>query len=246
MENNVISKTVYILKMFVDIKSEWGVRDLSKEIGIPVATTHRILQKLEHEGLLKYSDSRKKYSIGTEWYRISNKLISEFDVKNLVNPYLRRLAEKHEETFCFVLYSEYDQAIIYFDQYKGPSALQYMLPFGVPQPIPYGASGKAILAYLTEDEVEVICKKEGFSEKEINIIKNECESIRSKGYCISVGERIIGARGFSTPILNDSNRPIGCILLTTPQQKKIKFTDKYIIEDLLQTSKEISKDIGFK
>ncbi|MGR7911431.1 IclR family transcriptional regulator [Lysinibacillus capsici] len=244
MNNNVISKSMAILRLFSDEKNEWGVRELAKHLSMPIATTHRIMLQLQEEGILFYDSLLEKYIIGTEWLRISNRVISNFDIKKIVFPYLKNLSEKHEETFCFILFNQYNNTIVWVDKYNGPSALQYVIPFGMAQPLPFGASGKSILAFLKEEDIKKICEKENFSAEKINKILEECKHIRQSGYSNTSGERIEGAKGFAAPIINSANHPIGSIILTTPENKKMKYSDTEIINDLLSSTQEISSILG--
>nr|WP_238354025.1 IclR family transcriptional regulator C-terminal domain-containing protein [Paenibacillus sp. 23TSA30-6] len=53
---------------------------------------------------------------------------------------------------------------------------------GVLQPIHIGASGKAILAFLSDDKISEVLEQEGVSTNDIQKIWTDMEKIRNIGY----------------------------------------------------------------
>jgi DNA-binding IclR family transcriptional regulator len=242
--SNVLAKAFTILRAFTDISSTWGVRELAKYVDIPNSTVHRLLLQLQEEGIVSYNEKYSKYEYGIELIRISSIVSHSFEVTKVVKPFLEKLATKHNETFCLILYNEKNDTLIWTDKASGGSPLQYVIHYGEAQPIPFGASGKSILAFLSNEKIIEICEKENFSGEKIEEILAECEQIRKQKYIITSSERIKGAKGYASPILNSLDEPIGSIILTTPIDRASSLKDEEISKDILEATMTISHIFG--
>ena len=88
-------------------------------------------------------------------------------------------------------------------------------------PIHIGASGKAILAYLPEKEVDEILSSVTELPKDRTIsdpnqLRRQLLEIRRKGYAITYGERESDTVGIASPIFNLSSDVIGSLVISVP------------------------------
>lgn len=243
-KDNLLDKSLKIIKCFVDVNEQWGVRELSNYLNYTVPTTHRILLQLRDRGILEFDEGKNKYQIGTELIRISSKVSSKSDLQRIAKPYLKKLADKYEETICLLMLRKESNQIFWADKVNGPKPLQYVIPIGELQPLPYGSSGKSILAYLDKAIIDEIISKEDFSEKQIEEIKTEISVIKEKRYHVSISERLEGSTGIGSPILNADNEPIGSIILTAPTPRVSEDVIKNASEDIKNYALEISSLLG--
>jgi len=112
------------------------------------------------------------------------------------------------------------------------------------QSIPYGSSGKTILAHLENELTDEIIDAEKFTLKEKQNIKIELDKIRRDRYHVSVSERLEGSTGIGSPILNADNEPIGSIILTAPTPRVTKEVIQTASIDIKSTAIKISKILG--
>lgn len=242
----VISKAFRIINCFIDIKSQWGVRELAQHLDLPVGTLHRLISQLEAEGILQLNSAINKYEVGLELIRISSAISSSVDIKKIARPFMERLVEKHKETICLILYHKSKQKISFIDKVNGPDPLQYHINIGELQPVPYGCSGKSILAFLSQEEFESIVKQEKFSDEQINKLKVELQMVRKKGIAYSENERIKGSKGIGAPLLNSDGYPIGSITYSIPISRVTDQTsEKEIALDIKSAAFQISKLLGY-
>lgn len=242
----VLGKTFKIIRAFVDVQPEWGVRDLAKYIGFPLSTLSRFLLQLQDVGILEFNPVSNKYKIGIEMIRISSAIVSAIDVKRIARPFMEELVEKHKEAICLVLYHHKERKIMFVDSVSGPDPFQYVLSTGKYLPVPYGSSGKSILAFLEPSEIDKICDDENLSDKERSELMAELEDIRSKGYSSTQGQRIQGAKGIASPIFNTLERPIGSIVYTAPIMRFNMADEHRIAESIKSYANQISEILGYQ
>jgi len=244
--SGVISKATRIIQAFVDDNHEWGVRDLAKYLSMPVATVHRLIYQLQDENIISFDEQKNKYTIGTELIRLSTRVSNQTDIKKVTAPYLYKLVEKHKETVCLVLYIKEKQKMIWFDKVNGPEPLQYIISMGELQPLPYGSSVKSIMAYLDEAEVIEICKKENFSDNDIEKIKKELSQIQEERVFTTRSERLEGSRGIASAIIGADQRPVGSIVFTAPISRVEDKDIEAIKKDIKEAAEEVSTILGAK
>lgn len=243
--SNVISKTKKIIQAFIDVKPQWGVRDLASYLDMPVSTLHRLCSSLKEERLLGFNPQINKYEIGIEMIRMSASVSSKIDIKKISRPLMEKYVEKHRQTLYLILYHKYERKLSFIDKVNGPDPLQYHIDIGDLQPIPYGGSGKAILAFLSQHEFESIVKSENFTDEQIKSLIQELEIIREKYFVYGEEGRIKGSKGFAAPVFDALGNVIGSLCHTIPITDDFS-NEEEIVVDIKKTSKEISKLIGYK
>jgi DNA-binding IclR family transcriptional regulator len=242
----VINKSINILRAFVDVSPEWGVRDLAKYLKLPPSTLHRFLLQLQEEEILEFNPSTYKYVIGMELIRFSSAISSKIDIKTVSRPILQKLVDKHNHTMCLILYLKKEQKIMFLDKISGENPIQYVIDIGVPHAVPYGSSGKSILAFLKQEEIDQIIEKENFSTNEVEKLTLELNMIRANGYVTSKGDRIKGSNGIGAPIFDSSGSPIGSIVYSIPITQFNKSEERALANDLVVAANYISRILGYK
>jgi len=83
----------------------------------------------------------------------------------------------------------------------------------------YHSGGKAMLAYLSEGEVEEIVDRYGLPAKTEHTITDrgelfaELERIREQGYAVAFEESLYGFHTVSAPVLTQSSRPVAAVII---------------------------------
>src|SRR5271166_6487130 len=87
------------------------------------------------------------------------------------------------------------------------------------------ASGKAVLAYMTEDEIREIIKKRGlqsytpFTITQLSDLKENLRLIRQRGYAVDHQELERGLSGVAAPVLGAHERVIAAVGIAGPTQR---------------------------
>lgn len=241
---NVISKTLSVIKAFTDNQDEWGVNELARYLEAPASSVHRILKILKSENILQVS-AEGKYKIGSEMVRIASIISAQTDVKSVAKPYMQRLSNTINESVYLALYHSRHKKLSFIDSVQSENALQYILDIGVLQPVNVAASGKVILAYLSEEEVDSIFITEGVSQEQKTKVIEEIKIIREQGYAITKGERKLGALSVGAPIFDATKKVIGSMICVIPINLFDNNKKNIIIQQVKEEAKNISHVLGF-
>lgn len=128
---------------------------LAKSAGLPNSTVHRLLQQLLSHRLAMQTETASRYVIGPLAYELGLVAAHQFDIRQLCEPAMERLALDSADTVYLVQRSGSEAVCV--DLRQGPSAMHVTaLQIGSRRPLGLGAGGLAILAALPEDEAEEI------------------------------------------------------------------------------------------
>jgi len=73
--NNVVkslAKSLVLLQSFTTDRSQFGISEIARELGISKATAYRILETFREFGILEKDINTGKYTIGLELYYLGN------------------------------------------------------------------------------------------------------------------------------------------------------------------------------
>jgi DNA-binding IclR family transcriptional regulator len=129
---------------------------------------------------------------------------------------------------------------------------KYPVAIGIPAPMYATGAGKAILAFLDQNEIDIIIKKKGmekFTETTItdpNLLRLELEKIRNRGYAVSNAEHDELIRSVAAPIYNNDGRVIAAISALGLVSRITPERVPDIAEQVIKAAKEISRLLGYR
>lgn len=103
--------------------------------------------------------------------------------------------------------------------------VRHIVTVGERSPLWVGSGGKAILAFMTDEDIKAVLNI--FSDSGVSVLANgqpitveslnaELAQIRKQGFALAAGERFPDVCGVSAPIFNHNQEVIGCISLSGP------------------------------
>ncbi len=244
--SNVISKTFAILRAFADEKPAWGVNELARYLDIPASSLHRNLKILRQESILEISSQTGKYKIGPEFLRIASIVSSQVEIKNIAKPFLEDISSTFNESVYLGIYHPQHKKISFVEGIHSHNPLQYVLRVGVLQPIHVAASGKTVLAFLENEEIQSIFENENVSLEEQNRIQKDIQMVREQGFLVTLGERLVEASGTAAPIFDSTQKVIGCVTCVIPLNHYNESPKEELAKRIVDGAKRISRILGYR
>lgn len=206
----------------LDILRSGGNRlgEISRLLDVDKSTASRLLATLATKGFVRRDESTGLFELGVQLAVLGQAFHQNFRPAREVAQMLDRISKLCEETVAFTSF-EADEAI-YMDKRDGTHSLRTHSRIGHRAPMHAGASGKAILAFLPENEADAIIRREPLTRFSKNTItdpkklKSDLSRIRKQGYVISIEEIDIGTLGIGVPLLRLDNYPVGSISVSGP------------------------------
>lgn len=194
--------------------------EIVKATEMPKSTTHDYLQTLRELGYV--IEEKGEYHLTSKFLELGEKRRRRMDIYQSARSEIERLAEEVEEYASLLI--EENGAGVLLDYDAGDEALHLDMYVGQRYPLPITAPGKAILAHLPEERTVSILDKHEIPAATQNTITDpellwqEFEKIRERGYAVDDEEHIQGVRAVSVPIICRKT-VLGAITLGGPVQR---------------------------
>jgi DNA-binding IclR family transcriptional regulator len=242
---NTLKKCVDILTLFADFGPVLSVAEIAERLHFPQSTTYRYISALKNHGLLE-EDMRQPgyYHLGMKLLHLARSVTKQ-SLLNIALPVMEQISRQTGET---VILSGLRQGQgICLEKVEGHHALRVSHERGAVFPLHAGASGKALLAYLDEDEQNAILQRvelTRFSETTITDpkkLKVELKRIREQGYAESDGEVIQGTYGIGVPLFSASGGIVAVLSVSAPRHRLEGVARKRMIQFLVTSSNTITE-----
>ena len=187
------------------------VFELADRCGLNRSTAWRILATLEDEGLVERDPATGRYEIGYALVALGAAAGHDPLIRR-AHPALRALAEACLETASLAV--PRGMQLVYVDQVQAPHVMAADW-LGRATPLHATSTGKALLAWLSEDDIGAALpgRLERFTDTTITtrpVLRTELAQVRARGYAISRGELEPALWGVSAPVL-DGGRPVAVV-----------------------------------
>jgi len=141
-----------VLLCFSRQTPELTLTEIAEKVGIHKSTVHRMLATLEAKRFVERDESTGAYRLGINSLQMAYLTLNHNDLRHLAARYLRQLSERFRETVNLSILDGSD--VIYLDVVESPQRVKLAAAIGQRLPAFCTASGKAILAFSSEEIVQ--------------------------------------------------------------------------------------------
>ncbi len=247
-----VTRVVKLLAIIAEADGDVSIKSLCQALDLPASTVHRLLSLLIKEGAVERSPSRALYGPGPEFMRIGSLVAAKVRIADLARPAMRALADESDETCVLLRYIPTSRKVmaVYVEYSSQP--LRYQIDMFQPHSLLWGATGRAVLAFLPEPEIEAAIRDNDRSPASgeklppKGLLFSELREIRERGYAITHGQKIAGAVGLAAPLFNSERRAIGSLSLTIPRTRFSQKGHSRLAALLLSSAGKLNHALGFQ
>lgn len=217
--------------------------------GFPKTSLFRITQTLLEKGFMVKRDQPAILSLSSKFLHVGLSTLSESSIVEKSLPLMRQLRDELKETI--LLGSIVGQEGVLLEQVLGTHPFTFMLQIGKKFELNTSAPGKAIIAFLPqEDRVELIANMKFKKYNNRTIINKkdyleELQTVRRKGYAIDYAEELEGVHCVGAPIFNQYGQAISAIWTTAPSSRLLKKDFESYGAKIKKTALDISSQFGY-
>ncbi len=241
---NVIERVADILDSLSAGEPEQGITELSSRLNLGKSTVHRLVSALVKRGYMQQNPTNSKYQLGPAAIRLG--LVSTLrtlDIRALALPIMEQLRDLTGETITLSMHSEHQR--IYLAQVESKQEIRQTIEVGRAYPLYLGASSKAILAHLPEDECEAILEEAQNDERiKVPRLRAELAQIMKRGFATSRSERTSDAASVAAPIYDHRRRVIGSMSIAGPVSRINPERQIEMASQLVPATVELSRRLG--
>ena len=245
-----VDRALSILEVLSDYSEGLGVTEISDKIGLHKSTVYRLLYTLIYKGYVIQDEESYKYRITLKLFELGNKKVKDMELLTVSRPYTEELMESINEVVHLVIREDND--IVYIDKVEADNTIRMASTIGKRSPLYCTAVGKAILAQLSEEEVEEVWnnskieKLTEFTITDLEDMKKELEAVRLNGYAIDDEENEIGVRCVGVPVFNMFGQVEGAISVSGPTIRVTEGIIGKFAKRAVECANLISKELGYK
>lgn len=210
-----VERALTVLEFLAQSRRAFSVSEMSRRLGIPKSSTHLILTTLERRGFLQKNAQTGRYCFGLQLVSLSRSALENLDLRQEARPSLQSLMEKTGLTVHLAVL-EHNQAVI-IEKVEAPGLLKLATWIGRRLDVNCTGVGKALIAFLPENEFEQLIRAKGFARHNdltiisISAMKRELAGVRQSGYAFDDEEDEIGFRCVGAPIFDAHEKTVAAV-----------------------------------
>lgn len=242
-------RVMTLITFLADADGPVAVRQVAEALGLAPSTAHRLLNLLVEGDFARYEPGTATYAVGSEFFRVAHRVTARTSPAQVARGVIDDLAKRYDESVIFGLLLKPAGRIAFVERADGQKKLLYRIDMNVPLSLVWGASGKAALAFMPQDEVARILAEEGPSPAtgaptpDPATLKADLAAIRAAGFSISHGEKLPGALGIAAPVFGQSG-VIGTICMTMPRDRAPSSPPERLGIEVAQSAAHLSALLG--
>jgi IclR family transcriptional regulator, acetate operon repressor len=215
-----VDNALRLLKLF---RAEPRVRlsDASEHLGVAHSTAHRLMAMLAYHGFVRQEPASRAYVAGPALVEIGLAAVRQLDIRRHARPVLESLAGSLGETVHLAVLE--GSNVRYLDAVESSRALRVASRTGSALAANCTASGKALLAELSDQEVSALFAgpKSLTALTARSITKRsrllaELRVIRARGCAINLEESEEGVASVAVAVRGPQRVPVAALVVSAP------------------------------
>lgn len=244
---NSIRKAVRVLRAFTKERPERSVTELSRELGWHKGAVHKILLTLQEGGLIQRDPASRRYRLGAGIMELAGVFQSEEPLIREGTPLLRELNRRTGHTATLAILDGLQ--ILYVAAVEGGEGFKLTARTGDRRPAHATASGKVLLADLTEEALDslLITPLPALTPRTIvdpRRIREHLREVRAAGYAVNVEERTAGGVGAAAPVRDHHGTTVAAVSLGFARHLHGDDAIAEAVRHVADTANELSRRLG--
>ena len=227
-----------------------SLSELSDYIGLSKPSVYRLLNTLQTFHLVSKEPQTGLYHPGPGLIELAQKGLERFEVRKIAIPYLDELQKKTNETVHLAILDSGE--VVYLEKRESKQTIRMYSAVGRRAPAHCTGLGKAILAFLPQEERRRILEEKGltaYTPRTITSLSEfelECERIRSRGFAFDLGEHEEEIRCVAAPIFDHTGYPIAALSVAIPAFRTNQDQLEELGPEVAKAAQGVSRELGFR
>lgn len=246
-----VDRALTVLEQLVASEQELTLTALAKVTNIPLATCASIVYTLERRGYA----ARRVVGRSHFWrptlrlYGLSSQLVRKIDVSSVAQSELRALAEELGMPVHIGVLN--GPQVVYVAKAATPGFIQFDTYPGKVAPFNLTALGRAIAAYLANDELDALMphlvagRGPRAGRPGVKAFRALLESVRAAGYATEDEEEQADISCLAAPFFDAEGRVAGSVGVTGFARDLVGDRRELAVRGVLRLGAEISRRLGF-
>jgi DNA-binding IclR family transcriptional regulator len=244
-----VKKVISILEYVIYSAKPVNAVQVSKYFNMSVPNAYKYLTELQKCGLIiKLED--KTYSPSFKIVEYSSTILKKINIREFAHPFLVDLMAKTGQTVHLGVMENLNG--VYIDKVEGPNSLPMISKVGATFDLYSTSLGKALLAFLDEQKIDVYLNGIKIIKKTKNTIidkarlKMNLKNIKQMKYSVDMEENEDGIVCIGAPVFNFDDLPVASLSISVVASKVNPQLINEYADKVLSCANAISKLAGYK
>ena len=250
MTNQSVTRALTIISLFSRQRTQIGITEVSKVLGVAKGTAHSLVSTLVHGGFLCQDSDNKKYRLGLKVFEIGMmQPQAQLLNQHALGPTME-LSQTRKVVTRVAIWDD-DAVLVTYTNYP-PNRPELSNSVGPRLHAHSTAMGKCILAHLPAADLDGFLTTHtlvGFTDATITdeaAFRREIEDIAQKGYALDREESLRGLVCMGAPVFDSSLAVLGAVSLSgSPESILAEDRIDRLAKDLLTCADKVSRSLGY-
>jgi IclR family KDG regulon transcriptional repressor len=244
-----VDHAIDILECLAGSRGAVGVSELARQTGLSKATVYHLLATLEARRLVIREPDAASYRLGWALYEMGVGVARGTEVSRVARPFLDRLASETGESVLLGILD--GDSVLYLERGDAPSGFHMVAAAGIRSPLHSTASGKLLLAYADEEEIDRYVagdQLESFTPNTITDpaqLRKQLAEIRENGYATCWQERELGLCSVAVPLRDHTRATVASLTLAGPAGRVTEDSVDTHLDPLREAAAEVDALLGY-
>ena len=223
--------------------------DISQRLALHKSTVYRLLSLLKKKGLVVADPTSQLYSLGPALVELAWVVLRQQDLRAMCRLPMEELRRATNETVS--LHIRMADRRVCVEELESDQEVKFSESLGLAAPVHVGAPGKALLAFLPQEELERLLPMLSLTPitpetiTHVEALRADLGATRARGYAMSIGERSPWAAAVAAPIFDRRGWPLAALSVSGPTQRLAAAGLKELGGHVIKVAQQISTRLGY-
>lgn len=246
-KKGTVHRVLRLLSCFAE-QRYWTVNELAARLDLPRGTVHRLVGLCKPLNFISQRPDGK-CEPGVGMYRLAGVLSANVPLHELAKPILHRIRDEINETVFLTLLLR-GELRMYFALIASPNdPMRYAMETNTLSPLSWGAFGRSLLAFLSEEEIDEVIQQgdvspvdgKPLSEK---TLRPSLKQIREDGYAYTYQQRTAKSHGLAAPFFSPNGEVVGNIAVAIPDFRFHNHDRDTLIRLICEGAQQMTDNLG--
>jgi IclR family pca regulon transcriptional regulator len=245
-----LSRGLALLQLFTRQKPEHKLTEIADGLGLSRSATYRLVYTLEKDQFLRRDPVTRRYRLASKVMSLGFEFLNAEPLTDIAQPYLRTLSDLARAVAHLVIRDGCH--VVYLARVAPPVALVTNLQIGARLPAHVTATGRILLAYLSEDglrEIYDLIRREPEMVKpptSFDALRSVAHADRQRGYVFSRSVFDPAVYSLAAPVMDRNGAAVAAVNVVAPISAIESFGGEAALHrEVAGTVAAISEQLGF-
>jgi IclR family transcriptional regulator, KDG regulon repressor len=242
-----VERALDILLCFTREDPTRSLTQIAESAHMSKTTVHRLLTTLENKRFITRDKTTSLYRLSFLFIEMASVVLQDVALHRWAHPYLERLSAEFGETVDLSVLD--GSHVIYLEVIESPQRVKLAAAVGQRLPAYFTASGKALLAFLPDEQVrkvisDNIAESAKHASPSVAEMIADLQATAERGYAVSEQEYEEAINAVAAPIFDAEKNPIASIAIVGPSYRLTKDRLPLLGDALHKMAQMISNEVG--